>query len=430
MKGLHDVDSFKVLEKHEEIEFSFQNTVGSDTSSLTDNEHLSFCDFQQGEIANCGLVSALACLSQRPEFSTEIAPTIRRTSESAELHFKMFCEGEPIKVKTDGLLPFDEDNRLMYSRSARNNKSYLAALLEKAYVKQVCNKSYSNAVATDPIMVFSSFSSSMISFEKWESWVPKWDVPDLLKHELHNQSSVTMSVHPPFGVDAGEEVEWAHSYSVMDYDEENEAVKLYEPKCIPDCCASSAKLPLSLTASVEPSKGELLVTFDQLKGRSVHIFSLHAKHMYKSFFQSKLKVKPTDLNQSTLKASYVYKVKIEETSTFMINLFSYSNILESVNIEVTTASNDDSSVEIDYELYSMYKNICLQQNKGEITEAYNERFKLRPNTYFFSFELEMTENIEKEISFLLKLSSVSKCTFEESNNGDKNCLQELEKLEI
>ena len=182
MKGLHDVDSFKVLEKHEEIKFSFQNTVGSDTSSLTDNEHLSFCDFQQGEIANCGLVSALASLSQRPEFSTEIAPTVHGTSESAELHLEMFCEGEPIKVITDGLLPFDEDNRLLYSRSARNNKSYLAALLEKAYVKQVCNKSYSNAVATDPIMVFSSFSNSMISFEKRESWVPKWDVPDLLKH--------------------------------------------------------------------------------------------------------------------------------------------------------------------------------------------------------------------------------------------------------
>ena len=75
------------------------------------------CDFEQGQVGKCGLIAALATVSQRPEFLTEIYPVIDHTSEGITLQFNMYCEGKPKTVEIDDALPFNKENSLVYARS-------------------------------------------------------------------------------------------------------------------------------------------------------------------------------------------------------------------------------------------------------------------------------------------------------------------------
>lgn len=158
MTSFQEKNDFKMTEELKEIEFKFKNKLNLNSNSLISNENVLFCDFEQGNVGNCCFVAALASMSQRPEFLKEIAPFIHRTSKGVELHFNMFYKGDPIKVIIDDALPFSKNDYLIYSRSARKDNAYLAALFEKAFVKQVCNKSYEGCEGVTSATVFSSFS--------------------------------------------------------------------------------------------------------------------------------------------------------------------------------------------------------------------------------------------------------------------------------
>ena len=117
MKNLHQKTDFKILKR-----FKYLTTSELGRKILLKDLKLLFSDFQQGKLGNCGLIAALATMSQRPEFLEEIAPKIEQTSEGVRLHFKMFLEGKPVIVTIDDALPFDENNCLIYARSLRSNK--------------------------------------------------------------------------------------------------------------------------------------------------------------------------------------------------------------------------------------------------------------------------------------------------------------------
>ena len=155
MANANQQDEFKVLEKHKNCGIEFISTTKVNNSRLLIKDQLSLSDFKQGEIGNCGLIAAIAAISQRTEFLTEIAPRIDHTKEGMKLHFKMFYEGEQIVVTIDDKLPFIKPKffkrlfgkkpSLVYARSANNDSFYLASLFEKAVVKLVCNNNYINS---------------------------------------------------------------------------------------------------------------------------------------------------------------------------------------------------------------------------------------------------------------------------------------------
>ena len=141
MNNLVQIESFEILEKHKKREIKFVSAK-LNTKTLIEDNHLIFSDFKQGFVGNCGLMAALAALSQRSEFLTKIAPTIEQTSDGIELKFNMFCEGKSITIKIDDSLPFDEDNALVYATAQRKANLFISSLFEKAFVKQACNYSY------------------------------------------------------------------------------------------------------------------------------------------------------------------------------------------------------------------------------------------------------------------------------------------------
>ena len=106
MDNLHQEKNYKILKRHENRGVKFSSTK-LNTKTLI--EDVIFSDFMQGDIGNCGLISSLALLSQRPEFRNEIAPTIVQTSQGAKLRFNMFSRGHPTTVTVDDTLPFAPD---------------------------------------------------------------------------------------------------------------------------------------------------------------------------------------------------------------------------------------------------------------------------------------------------------------------------------
>ena len=94
-------DEFKVLDTHKQYGIKFISALKIDKNAKFNMEEVLLSDFKQGKIGNCGLMAALAAISQRSEFLTEIAPKIEHTSEGIKLHFKMFYKGNPIVVTID-----------------------------------------------------------------------------------------------------------------------------------------------------------------------------------------------------------------------------------------------------------------------------------------------------------------------------------------
>ena len=79
MENFLQKDQFKVLKEHEELTTGFISSTTINKNALFQSENVSLFDFKQGDIGNCGLIAALATISQRPELSTEIAPRIEHT---------------------------------------------------------------------------------------------------------------------------------------------------------------------------------------------------------------------------------------------------------------------------------------------------------------------------------------------------------------
>ena len=111
----------------------------------------------------------------------------------------------------------------------------------------------------------------------------------------------------------------------MNYNQEHKAVELYDPRCISKFCNSNKKLPQYLTNDVDKTKGELCVTMDQLKKRRVRISCLHSQNMYKSVLPIKKKLQTSSFDKNNSLIFDVCKVVVRRTSTFMVNLFSYTH---------------------------------------------------------------------------------------------------------
>ena len=409
----HQRNDFKILKGHENRGVKFLKATELNRHFTINQENVSFSDFMQ-KLPNCGLIAALATLSQRSEFLEEIAPKIEQTSEGVKLHFNMFCEGKPVTVTIDDALPFDENSSLVCARSSQNENLYLASVFEKAFIKQACNKSYEYAIETRALFAFSTFSNCITCYCIWEKDETKLNVIDYIKLEVDNKSSVTLGFFPGLTYESDAEVEFGHAYSVMDYNQEHKAVKLYDPRCNPEFCVSNQKLPLSLTMNSDANKGELWIAMDQLEKRHVSMSCLHSKDMYNSDFQIKGKIRGYHYLFTE-----VCKVVVKETSTFMINFrSSYSHELDHFRLLVRT--DDDQRRKVKFNCNLPYKTYIFSGlRKGEAKTEYFHRFKLQPNNYVFRIMLELEDDLnENEVNFLMKIGSTESCRFEKLINQD------------
>ena len=59
--------------------------------------------------------------------------------------------------------------------------------------------------------------------------------------------------------------------------------------------------------------------------------------------------------------------------------------------------------------------------------GYYQKFKLQPNKYIFQFEFLLKKTKVENVDFLLKIGSVSKCSFEEFKEEEKAWQQYLKK---
>ena len=427
-------ETFEMLVKHKEAGIRFFKSPKSkkevrNLKKLMKSSTIQYSDFRQGSLGDCALIAPLAALSQRPEFASKITPSVYSTNGFIKLHFKMFIKGDPKTVEIDDELPFDKDHSLVYAGSLLNDELYLASYFEKVFVKQACFSSYIRCVNIDEVFVYSLFSDCMISNLYCEADESKQTIIDELTFELHNKSSVVLGITPPLEDEPDLEVDVGHSYVVIDYDNQHNAVKLFDPRCEQELCVSDGSLPSSLARKARSNKGELWVTMDQLEKRSLDIVSLHSETMYDIVFQTKRNIQQSLWNKKSYMYVDICKVIVETTSKFMINLFSYTNAFAEFNIFVTTADSKRQKVELNFELPDIHDGKDDEHRlNGEAKTYHFQRFQLEPGTYIFSLEFpECVRN--KEINFQMKIGSVSKCSFEELNEIE-TFSERLKKLKI
>ena len=428
MNNFNQKDEFKVLERHEKYGIKFLSALEVNKNAKIIFENVSLSDFEQGDIGNCGLIASLAAISQRPEFLSEICPKIEHTSEGVKLHFIMFYKGKPTIVTIDDKLLFtkssyfeclfDKKPSLIYAKSSNDDNFYLASLLEKAVVKLVCNNIYSNSEGIPPENVFSLLSDCMLSCCLWHETDSKQNVIDHLKCEVDNKSSVVIVITPDLEFKPENIEKDGHAYVVIDYNLEHKAIKLYNQLFCQKTFALCNNLPVSITETADPKKGELWITLDQLEKRCVSINSLCSKNMYISVFKVSKNFKLTDYDKKNSKVEFAYQVDVKETSTFMINLLSFTNQMEELDFCVFTDDNKEQEIELNNEIPTPLTS-CQTENEGEANTTFYQKFKLQPNKYVFNFEIGFEKTNAENVDLLLKIGSTSECTFEEIKNEDK-----------
>ena len=369
------------------------------------------------------MIAALAAISQRPEFSAEIAPRVEHTNKGMKLHFKMFYKGEPIVVTIDDKLPFVKPKfyerlffgkrpSLVYARSVNDDSFYLASLFEKAVVKLVCNNNYIDSEGMLSDFVLSLFSDCMISCYVLRQTDLKQNLIDYLKREIDNKNSVVLCINPDL-LFRLEDIDAGHAYVVMDYNLEHKAIKLYDPRKYPPYFyAFNTKLPLSITERADLKKGELWITLDQLEKRRLSINSLYPKNMHKSVFKVNSNLKQINYDRPLSGVKYACKVDIKQASTFTINIFSYSHRVEKFTLNVFTADKEKQNVEFNGEVPRPHLYNPNQKN-GNAKSIYYQSFKLQPNQYIFKFEIEFQKINTKVFDLMMKIGSVSECSFKE-----------------
>ena len=415
-------DEFKILERHKNFDIKFISALEVNKNDKLIFENVSLTDFTQGKIANCGLIAVLAAISQRPEFLSKIAPKIEQTSEGMKFHFKMILKGKPIVVTVDDKLPYellDDKISLIYAKSGNGDNLYLASLFEKAVVKLVCNSNYNKSEGILPYYAFSLFSDCMVGCYFMRKTDSKQDVIDLLKYEVDNKSSVVLAVSPDV-MYKPEISKRGHAYVVMDYNLEHKAIKLYGRRERTNYFTNfETNLPLSITETADPNKMELWITLDQLEKRRLSIHSLYSKNMYSSVFKINKTLKQVTYDRDYSYVSFACKVDIKQASTFMTNIFSFSHEAEDFTLNVCTADDKKQNVKF---IDEVPQPILYNENLvyGEAKSIYFQRFKLQPNQYIFEFETVFRKINNENADLLLKIGSVSECSFEEVVEEIKN----------
>ena len=393
-----EIEKFEVLSEHED-NCIFIVSPQEFRIYKEGKEH--FYDYQQGNIGNCGLAAALAALSKHHDFSkifSSITSEISRKNEVSKIKLNMYRQGKKETVIIDNTLPFNKKtSKLIYARSAKYNNVLKAAILEKAFVKACCSKSYKLCKGIDPVFVFSRFSDSVIDVKFWKTAVSKKKALYSAGYGLHRNHSVVLSVSPSFEQEHDSNDTDTHAYTAIEYRQELDALKIYEPNCFPAWCVSNKNLPQEVIEAADPRHGELWIKTEDLEKRTVCVTSLLSKkeleHVRVLAGKNKLK-----LNQKLI--SYTtFKVEVKEETRFIFNFFSNISTKNSLVINAVWNNNNDKaklSNKLDYDFSSNKKSIMEEKHFSV------RKVTLEPNTYtFYAYRQISDEELKDEEGSLL-----------------------------
>ncbi|CAF1074938.1 unnamed protein product [Brachionus calyciflorus] len=95
-------------------------------------------DLDQGQIGNCWMVAAAACVLNVPEYLKRVIPdgqTFEKNDYAGIFHFRFWIDGEWVDVVVDDRIPVNEYNEPVFCKNSVDKNEMFGPLLEKAYAK-------------------------------------------------------------------------------------------------------------------------------------------------------------------------------------------------------------------------------------------------------------------------------------------------------
>ena len=401
MGKIKEIERFEVLSDDEDI-CVFK--VSHHEKNIYKGDEHNFHDYQQGNIGNCGLAAALAGMSKHQDFSkifSRITSEIAYNKEVTKIKLNMYLQGKEEIVVIDNTLPHNKNtSTLIYARSSKFENVLIASILEKAFVKVGCSNSYKLCEGINPYFVFSRFSGSVIDVRVWKKHESKKDALYCIYRHLYYSKSVVLCVESLFGQEPDSKDTRMHAYTAIEYNQELDALKIYEPNCSEDWCVSNKNLPQDLIETADPNHGELWIKTEDLEKLTyLRVTSLLSDKKFKYVRvltgEKKLKLDQKFVSETT------FKIEVKAEARFIFNFFSNVNTKNPLLIDVESTNNNKKhkvSNKFDYD----FRN----DDKSVMEEIYFSvrKVTLKPDTYTFHAYREISDEnlkVEKGNSCLL-----------------------------